>query len=298
MPDLSDASSAFRRVLAYIYSGQMQLYSDGEEEEEQDEPISHLLDVLGLAANLKLDELRDSIATHLASLTTLDNCVQIYERACTFEHAALIEHTLALIDEHSAHFVQRNVTALVRLPADLLAAILARDSFGSGGAAEFDIVALVERWHRHHNLSSDDGDSGLVTVERNERLLATVRLELCDASQLRHLAKYSTPLVDKAAIYEAIAWQNDPSMMQVRRRAAPRQQPRRVAIGLGNAIHIWNVNSGRRVHTLNKSSDGECGHFVLEWLPGVGPNGDHRLANACGNKVTFFSSVNIFTNSS
>ncbi|CAF4213167.1 unnamed protein product, partial [Rotaria magnacalcarata] len=92
-------AAAFKILLRYIYTGQINL---GKETEDT------LLDLLGLVHQYGFEQLENSLSMYIQSILSLNNVCIIYDTACLYELKNLREHCALFIDSHGNEIITTN----------------------------------------------------------------------------------------------------------------------------------------------------------------------------------------------
>ncbi|CAF1929860.1 unnamed protein product [Rotaria magnacalcarata] len=92
-------SAAFKILLEYIYTAQINLLKEKEE---------ILLDLLGLVHQYGFQQLENSLSSYLKSILSLKNVCTIYDTACLFNLKNLKQHSAQFIDNNADEIIKTN----------------------------------------------------------------------------------------------------------------------------------------------------------------------------------------------
>uniref|UniRef100_UPI00358E8E57 BTB/POZ domain-containing protein 9 n=1 Tax=Myxine glutinosa TaxID=7769 RepID=UPI00358E8E57 len=175
---MQDATAeAFALLLRYVYTGRLSLPSIGEES---------LLDLLGLAHRLGLNELEQALSEFLCATLGVQSVCTVYDAARLY--------SLSRLRDDCVQYIDRNATAVLSsegfssLSLSAILSILSRDSFYS---PERDIFMAVINWSR----ANPDEDASMV--------ISSVRLHLMSLPDLLNVVR-PLGLVSPDVILDAI----------------------------------------------------------------------------------------------
>ncbi|CAF2085115.1 unnamed protein product [Rotaria magnacalcarata] len=176
-------AAAFKILLRYIYTGQINL---GKETEDT------LLDLLGLVHQYGFEQLENSLSMYIQSILSLNNVCIIYDTACLYELNNLREHCALFIDSHGSEIITTN--EFLALSPEALSSVISRDSFFY---PEIDIFYAIKNWHDYYYLSQKD------QWKPFDSIVSKVRLTLMSMIELLKIVRYSN-LFDLNHILDAI----------------------------------------------------------------------------------------------
>ncbi|CAF4423282.1 unnamed protein product [Rotaria socialis] len=176
-------AAAFKILLRYIYTGQINLAKETEDT---------LLDLLGLVHQYGFEQLESSLSMYIQSILSLSNVCIIYDAACLYELNNLREHCALFIDSHAKEIITTN--EFLALSPEALSSVVSRDSFFY---PEIDIFYAIKNWHDYYYLNQKD------QWKPFDNIVSKVRLTLMSMTELLSIVRYSN-LFDLNQILDAI----------------------------------------------------------------------------------------------
>ena len=210
VPDTT--ASAFAQLLAYVYTGRIDLSSCGEQVEKSSMYIDTFArsrsrgqvtqDLLSLAHKYQLNSLQLSISDFLKASLTSTNVCDVFDVATLFQLDELRWSCLSYLDQNACDVM--NSDSFVDLSASALEELLKRVSFS---APEIEIFRGVRRWMEKNE--ANVGDEGVA------RVISGVRLPLIPLSDLLDEVRQSK-LVTSDCLLDAINDQEKSSLLNYR----------------------------------------------------------------------------------